>query len=305
MSLRWLCFGILLTAAVCRLLSEGSILPAAAAPEREMTLATSYPALPYDLPEVLRLYFEPEDALLVEVEDGTGLSWDQQTLLTQPLNFSLGDEPLVLIVHTHTTEAYTGSYDATGPYHCEDPAYNVARVGQAVAEILNENGIVTLHDTTLHDGSGYDDAYIRAAETVEAYLQKYPSIQMVIDIHRDAVAGSDGAQLAFCSQVEGQRAAQLLFVMGSNAAGQYHPNWQGNLSMALKLQTLCEKEAPGLFRDLSLRSQRYNQHLTPYSLLLEVGTAGNTLDEALLSAEFFAQQLSRLLLEGTRSSGGE
>lgn len=296
--LRWLCFGILLTATVCRLVSEGSILPAAAQETEETELREDYPGLDYGLPEVVKLGFAPEDAALVEVEDGSGLSWDQQSLLTRTLNFPLGKEPAVLIIHTHTTEAYS----PTPSYRSGDIRENVARVGQAVAEILRRNGIPTLHDTTLHDGSAYDDAYEKAAQTVEAYLQQYPSIQMVIDIHRDAVAGDDGAQLAFCSQVEGQQAAQLLFVMGTNAAGQYHPNWQGNLSMALKLQTLCEKEAPGLFRELSLRSQRYNQHLTPYSLLLEVGTAGNTLEEALLSAEFFAEQLSRLLLEGTVSS---
>lgn len=296
--LRCLCFGILLTATVCRLLSEGSFLPASAQTAVYEEQKEEYPALSYALPEVVKLNFAPEDAALVEVEDRSGLTWDQQSLLTRTLDFPLGQEPAVLIIHTHTTEAYSPAPS----YRSKDPQENVARVGQAVAEILRENGIPTLHDTTLHDGSAYEDAYEKAAQTVETYLQQYPGIQMVIDIHRDAVAGSDGAQLAFCSQVEGRQGAQLLFVMGTNAAGQYHPNWQGNLSLALKLQTLCEKEAPGLFRDLSLRSQRYNQHLTPYSLLLEVGTAGNTLEEAILSAEFFAQQLSRLLLQGTRTS---
>lgn len=303
-SFRWLCFGLLLVASVCRLLSRGMLLPEAEAAVMREPAEESYPAFLYSLPEIPSLQFTPEEAALVSIDDRSGLAYDKEALLLKPLTLSPGDGPLVLIVHTHATEAYTPSegsyYAATGSYRSGDTAYNVVRVGQAIADKLNARGIVTLHDTTLHDAYGYDDAYGRTAQTVAAYLEQYPSIQMVIDVHRDAVADSSGAQLAFCSQVRGQQAARLLFVMGTDASGQEHPNWQSNLSMALKLQVLCEKEAPGLFRELSLRNQRYNQHLTPYSLLLEVGTAGNTLPEALLSAEFFAEQLARLLLEGSR-----
>lgn len=304
-SVRWLCFGILLVAAVCRLMEErtfpvrsGAELP----PQRQQEL--SYPTLPYRLPEIPSLQFSGEDGALVPVENDAGLDYDKEALLTAPLRLSVGDEPLVLIVHTHATEAYTpgeGSYyTATAAYRTGDPAYNVVRVGQAIAQALNARGIVTLHDESLHDSFGYDDAYARTEETIREYLQRYPSIQMVIDVHRDAVADGSGGQLAFCTQVEGAQTARLLFVMGTNAAGQTHPGWQDNLSAALKLQVLCEKVAPGIFRPLSLRSQRYNQHLTPYSLLLEVGTAGNTLEEALRAADLFAEQLSVLLLEGSR-----
>lgn len=304
MSFRWLCFGILLTAVVCRLLAEGTLVPNAEAAQTPGEQEAVYPTLLYALPQIPELQFDAVDADLVPVDDTAGLQYDKEALLTAPLAFDLGSQPVILIVHTHATEAYTQSegcyYTASSAYRCRDLEYNVVRVGQAIADALNAQGIGTLHDTTLHDTFGYDDAYERTAETVAAYLEEYPSLQMVIDVHRDAVAGSDGAQLAFCSQVQGQRAAQLLFVMGTDAAGMEHPGWQTNLSMALKLQALCEKEAPGIFRELSLRSQRYNQHLTPYSLLLEVGTAGNTLPEALTSAEFFAEQLAKLLLEGSR-----
>lgn len=299
-SLRWLCFSLLLTAAVVRLLSERQLLPEA---EAAAPTTGAYPELLYALPEIPDLQFSPSDAELVPIAGGSGLDYDKAALLTEPLRLSVEQGPLVLIVHTHATEAYTQEegayYAATAAYRTADPAYNVLRVGQAIADRLNAAGIHTLHDTTLHDTYGYEDAYGRAEETIRAYLQQYPTIQMVIDVHRDAVADGTGAQLAFCSQVQGRQGAQLLFVMGTDAAGQSHPHWRQNLSMALKLQVLCEKEAPGLFRELALRSQRYNQHLSPYSLLLEVGTAGNTLSEALLSAEFFADQLARLLTEGS------
>ena len=302
-SFRWMCFAVLLVGAVFRLLEEGQLLTRAEAAESPGEERV-YPSFYYVLPEIPSLQFSAEDGALVKIKDGSGLTFDKEALLLQPLELTVGDEPLVLIVHTHATEAYTpteGSYyAAAGSYHSTDAQYNILRVGQAIADRLNSAGIVTLHDTTLHDTYGYDDAYERSAQTVAAYLAQYPSLRMVIDVHRDAVADASGAQLAFCSQVEGQQAAQLLFVMGTNAAGQEHPGWQRNLSMALKLQALCETEAPGLFREMSLRRQRYNQHLTPYSVLLEVGTAGNTLSEALLSAEFFADQLAKLLIEGSR-----
>lgn len=301
---RWLCFGVLLVGAVFRLLDEGQLLTnVKAAAETEALTGEDYPILDYRLPEIPSLQFSAADGMLVEIENGAGLDFDREKLLCKPLELTVGDEPLVLIVHTHATEAYTPEagnyYTATAAYRTADSSYNVLRVGQAIADKLNGLGIVTLQDTTLHDTYGYDDAYERTAQTIAAYLAQYPSIRMVIDVHRDSVADSAGAQLAFCSQVQGQQAAQLLLVMGSNAAGQEHPRWQENLSMALKLQALCEREAPGLFRPLSLRRQRYNQHLTPYSVLLEVGTAGNTLSEALYSAEFFADQLARLLKEGS------
>lgn len=306
MSFRWLCFGLLLTAAVFRFAEEGGFAfgAQAASDTPQHRQEQDFPAFSYTLPKIPKLTFSPADAALVEIDDSAGLFYDAEDLISAPLKLDPSVEgPVILIIHTHSTEAYTPTsdtvYEASASYRTKDTSYNVVRVGQAMAELLNARGIKTIHDTALHDDSGYDDSYERTAEVISSYLQEYPSIQMVIDVHRDAVADSQGAQLALCSEVEGQRAASLLFVMGTDAAGLEHPHWQTNLSMALKLQALCEKEAPGLFRELSLRAQRYNQHLTPYSLLLEVGTAGNTLPEALLSAEFFADQLAQLLLNGS------
>ena len=132
-------------------------------------------------------------------------------------------------------------------------------------------------------------------QIIEGYLEKYPTIQMVLDVHRDSATDASGKEVALTAQYKGEQAAQLMFVMGTGASGQSHPNWRQNLSFALKLQALCEKEAPGIFRDLNLRSQRYNQHLTPHSVLVEVGSAGNTLSQALASAELLADCLTRLL----------
>ena len=118
---------------------------------------------------------------------------------------------------------------------------------------------------------------------------------LYLDLHRDAIEDADGGQLAMTAELDGASCARLLLVRGTNVSGMYHPNWQDNLSCALKIQALAETRDPGWFRQLSLRSQRYNEHLTPCSILLEVGAAGNTLDEAVRSAERFGDLLADLI----------
>ncbi len=319
LTLRSVCFAILLTATVFRLCSEipwqsaGRGFQKAALllgfgltelPESTEPLAQTekdYAKLEYQPPEHLpETQWNETDAELVHISNRAGADIDPAALMAQPINFDLTvDGPLILVTHTHATEAYTMTadtqYNETSAYRTDDTDYNVVRVGQALTDRLNELGIETIHDTVLHDLNGYNDAYERTEEAISAYLAQYPSIQMVIDVHRDAVEDNAGKQLALTATLEGEEAARLLLVMGTDLGGLEHPNWRGNLAFALKLQTHCEKAAPGLFRDLSLRGSRFNEHLTPNSVLLEVGTAGNTLPQAICSAEFFAGELAELL----------
>lgn len=302
LSVRWMCFALLLTAALLRLLPQLTLpgtwerlrgTPETAAPSVREDEEPTYPTMLYvkpDEPSPLA----PSDTA-VPVDNRAGVEFDAQALLSQPLPLAVTDEPLILIVHTHATESYTGDYDGAEDYHTADTDYNVVRVGQAIADRLNAAGIVTLHDKTLNDLPGYDSAYERTAQVISRYLEEYPSIRMVIDVHRDAVTATDGTELAMTAELEGAPAAKLLFVMGTDAGGLEHPNWRDNLAFALQMQALCTARAPGLFRELSLRAARYNEHLTPCSVLLEVGSAGNTLDEALRSADFFARQLTELI----------
>ena len=309
LSLRIACFAVLLVAVALRL-GLNALQPASVqAPETAATVSSAepveaaqyYPTLLYTPPGHDEL-LTAEDAELVSVRNMAGAIYDPEALLTEPLDFPLSDEPMILIVHTHATEAYTPAdgddYTAAGSYRTTDTDHNVVRVGQALAQRLNDNGIPTLHDTTLHDVPGYDDAYERAAAVISRYLEEYPSIRMVIDVHRDAALDENGSEVAVNCSIGDREAAQMMLVMGTDAAGLEHPGWQGNLSMALKLQAWCEKTSPGCFRPLQLRAERYNQYLTPYSILLEVGAAGNTLRQALCSAEFFADRLTDLLLQG-------
>ena len=309
LSLRIACFAVLLIAVVLRL-GLNALQPASVqAPETAATVSSAepveaaqyYPTLLYTPPDHGGL-LTAEDAELVSVRNMAGAIYDPEALLTESLDFPLSDEPMILIVHTHATEAYTPAdgddYSAAGAYRTTDTDHNIVRVGQALAQRLNDNGIPTLHDTTLHDVPGYNDAYERAAAVISRYLEEYPSIRMVIDVHRDAALDENGSEVAVNCSIGDREAAQMMLVMGTDAAGLEHPGWQGNLSMALKLQAWCEKTSPGCFRPLQLRAERYNQYLTPYSILLEVGAAGNTLRQALCSAEFFADRLTDLLLQG-------
>lgn len=225
---------------------------------------------------------------------------DLEYLLQAPvaLDFS-GTAPRVLIIHTHATESYTQTpgweYTDTGNYRTLDESHNTLRVGQVIADVLNDAGIITLHDCTLHDYPVYNGSYSRSLGTIEDYLQRYPTIEMVIDVHRDAFENADGTQCATETTVNGESMAQVMLVVGTDEGGLSHPNWEGNLSWALKLQVQMEKLYPGLSRNVSLRCSRFNQHTAPGALLVEVGSAGDTLPAALRGAEAFADTLVRTI----------
>ena len=255
---------------------------------------------PYVAPErvpVTEAFVAP-DPSLVDIDNRCGAVFHEQELFDKELSFAITQEPCVLIVHTHGSEAYA---DTEG-YRSTSPKENMVRIGREIADYLNAAGIPTVHDTTLHDETlGYDYSYSQAAKSISAYLEQYPTIRMVIDVHRDAVEDASGRQKAMSTLVGEESYAQLLLVMGTDLSGQAHPNWQNNLSFAMKLQAYLKQDYPNLVRQTSLRSSRYNEHLTPFSILLEVGSAGNTQTEALRSATYFAQKLSELLKEISKS----
>lgn len=215
---------------------------------------------------------------------------DLDALLTQKLTWSLrGDAPTVLIVHSHATEGYAG----TENYRSLDEAQNMIAIGEELVRVLQAGGIRVIHDKTYHDHPDYDASYGNARSTIRKYLEKYPSIQMVLDIHRDA-SDSTAGQLITSATVGGQKSSQLMMVVGTDASGNSHPDWQKNLSLALKLSALLEAENPGISRPISLRRERFNMDLTAGSLLVEVGAAGDTLAQAKLAANALAQAILQL-----------
>lgn len=224
--------------------------------------------------------------------------------LQKPFAAALGEsEPQVLILHTHGSEAYTpvpGTEGIvwSGDYRTTDYRYNVVRVGDEMAEVLGEAGISVLHDRTLYDYPNYTGAYDRALAAIQTYLEKYPSIRFVLDVHRDAIEDGQGNQYKAVSEVEGVGIpAQMSLVMGSDGSGLEHPNWLENLRLAAAVQQDVLERYPTLMRPVLLRNSRYNQHATTGSLLLEVGAAGNSPEEAVLAGRLFAERFAAVLKE--------
>ena len=275
-----------------------------AIPEATVPLETQPPAaLPEEPPlenEPLSLpVFSQTDLEYVSVNNDSGYSVDLKPLISSALSWDLSDgQPAVLILHSHATEAYTptagAQYEASEDYRTLDIHYNMVSIGEAVAQILREGGIGVIHDTTLHDYPAYNSSYGNARKTIAAYLEQYPSIRMVLDIHRDAGIMSNGSQLETSATVGGEPSAQIMLVLGTDATGNYHPNWKENLSLALKLSAQLERDNPGITRPIHLRPERFNMDMTAGSLLVEVGAAGDTHEEAMVAAKALAMAILRL-----------
>ena len=221
--------------------------------------------------------------------------------LEGPFAAALGTEdPQVLIVHTHGSESYTmppgQEYVASGESRTTDTNYNVVRVGDEIESILTQHGISVIHDRSMYDYPQYNGAYDRSLEAIESYLQQYPSISFVLDIHRAAISDSEGHPYKVISQVPEGTAAQMTFVMGTDGGGLSHPDWLENLKLATAVQNTLLADYPTLMRPITVRNSRYNQHCTTGSMLVEVGAAGNSLDEALLAARLFAHGFAETLL---------
>lgn len=249
-------------------------------------------------PERNAVNFSAEDSALFSVYDLCGYSVDGAALLQQPLDWELaGSEPTVLIFHTHATESYTKAgqtYEETGYYRTRDTEYNMVKVGAQLAQQLESAGISVIHDTTLHDYPSYTGSYNHARKAVQSYLEQYPSIKLVLDLHRDAALNPNGTQMATEATVDGRDSAQLMIVAGSDASGLTHPNWRENMALAAKLHVVLEKNWAGVTRPVCFRAERFNQDLMPGMLLVEVGTAGNTLPEALIATDCLAQAIIQL-----------
>ena len=256
--------------------------------------------------KIAEKYVSPYSASLsydkVYIKNSTGLEINIKSLLNSELSFKVkkNDSPQVLILHTHATETfmetdsdfYTDSYTS----RTTDKSKNMVKIGEIVAKNLNDAGIKTLHDQTLHDYPNYTGSYTRAAETITSYLKKYPSIKVVLDLHRDAITGSDGAKQKLVTKINGKKAAQVMIVMGSQSGTvKNFPNWKENLKLAVRLQQNLEKDYPTLARPLSLTSKNYNESLTKGSMLIEFGTDANSLEEAKYSAEMVANSLIKTL----------
>ncbi|MCM1545041.1 MAG: stage II sporulation protein P [Ruminococcus sp.] len=238
----------------------------------------------------------------VKIKNTNNTKIDVKQLLSQKVDLSIDkSKPAVLIYHTHTTESYQyidRNFYATGYVsRNNDESKNMVRVGDAICAELEKAGFVVLHDTTIHDAK-YNGAYERSRATVIEYLKKYPSIQITLDIHRDAIQQTNGVKIKPTATINGKKAAQVMIISGCQEKGNGIENfadWKYNLVFATHLQKQMEETFPGLTRPIFFCPRRYNMHLTHTSLLLEIGSDSNTLEEAYFSGKCIGKSLAQLM----------
>lgn len=234
---------------------------------------------------------------------------DEDKLLKEPLIYNFDDSvPMVLVVHTHATECYAlkeqsfstpdesgsyGFYDSDSTTRSMDTSENMIAIGEAFCSTLSKNGVSAIQCRIMHDKEDYNTSYANSRKSIEEYLEEFPSIKYVIDIHRDSLTSNDGTKTKVMSK-DIDKCAQVMLVNGT-----VFDNWEDNLSLALKFKKAMDEKYPSLSRPIYLRNSRYNLDLTRGSLLLEVGTCANTLEEALKAAELSAECFASVIKQGS------
>lgn len=203
-------------------------------------------------------------------------------------------KPSVLIYHTHTTESFLPSadwYDNEYPLRSDDPSRSIVAVGDAVCAALASKGISVIHDCTVHD-TPYTGAYNRSADTIARILEEYPSVKLVIDIHRDGIASGEGYLPAPVAEIDGRNAAQIMIISGCENEYIPMPDYLENFKLACLIQNTAEAAYPALTRPVLFDYRHYNQSMSTGALLIEVGSHGNSLDEAVYSGELVGYALA-------------
>ncbi len=238
----------------------------------------------------------------IALRNETDYAIDVEGLRSKPLTFDMqSGGPKVLIVHTHTSEAYMPTaqynYTPTDTGRTEDNRFNVVRVGEEIAKELEAAGISVVHDTSLNDYPSYNGSYTKTMGVIEDNLAKYPSIEIVLDVHRDYTEREDGTLLKPVTTIDGQKTAQVMFVVGTDAMDLYHPNWRDNLSFAFHINDKLNALYPNLVRCVNIRTERFNQHATKGSMILEMGSNSNTLEEAIRLGQYVGKGIAAVLNE--------
>ena len=234
------------------------------------------------------------ESFYVNAESGT-VEVDYSALLREETSLQVQDGGItVLLYHTHTCEAYANEEDLTLT-RTDDPEKSVVAVGEAMRAALEKEGISVLHDTTIHDVT-YTGSYGRSEDTVRACLEEHPEIDIMIDLHRDALRTADDQRIRPVAVVNGKKAAQVMIITGCDPDGSMElPLWEENLKLALRLQEQLAEISPELARPLFYCVRNYNQNLSPGALLIEVGTDANMLEEAVYSGELLGQALAQTI----------
>lgn len=323
-------FGDTAVAAQLMVFSNGSVYDGLSEPEPEddadlpsetkpaskpLSVPKTSPTLPTEKPDKTSHSGDTYPVVEISSSDGnmsydniafknyTSYDPDIGALLDSELPFTLKDNSTVqvLIYHTHTCERYldedVGYYYEDYYPRSTDGDKGVVAVGDRIAASLKEHGIGVVHDKTLHDYPSYDGSYSRSWDTITEYKKKYPGIVVTLDIHRDAMTADDGTKYKPTFTYDGKKAAQIMIMSGWGDSEDF-PTWDENLIFATKLQKECEDNYPGMTRPLYFGEFSYNMDFNNGSLLIEVGTDANTVDEASYTGELLGKALSSVLQKG-------
>jgi len=234
-----------------------------------------------------------------EFKNNTKYKVDIESLKCEKLSFDLKkDEVNVILYHTHTTETYTkdenSEYEFSGDFRTLDKNYNVVKVGDRIKTLLEKRNIGVYHDTEIYDYPSYNLSYSKAGKAITNLTKKYKNADVVLDIHRDALGSSTEIYRPIIN-IDGKDIAQILLVVGTNQGGLSHSKWKENLKFALKIQQIANQKYPGLCRYVILRKERFNQHVAPGAIIVEMGATGNTMDEVLRAADLFTEILVEVI----------
>ncbi len=239
----------------------------------------------------------------VKVKNVNRTKVDIKKLLGEEADLKITDrsKPTVLIFHTHTTERYQlidrNFYSTSYTPRTNDKSQNMVRVGDAICEQLEKAGYNVIHDRIIHD-SKYTGSYAHSRAQIEKYLEKYPDIQIVLDIHRDAIQLSNGTKIKPVTEINGKKCAQIMIISGCQEAGNGvsdFPDWEYNLVFGLQLQKSLEDLFSGITRPLYFSPRKYNMNMSHCSLLIEMGSDANTLDEAVYAGKCLGVALASLM----------
>ncbi len=265
-----------------------------------------YPASSKD-GDIEEMHYSSENANVkfdnVFVKNTTSFDLDIEKELEKSATLKIEDKekPSVLIYHTHTTESYemcdNGWYCSDYATRSKDEDRNMVRVGNEIEQQLTKAGFCVIHDKTVHDAR-YNGAYSRSRETVEKILKENPTVQVTIDVHRDAIYQQNGTRIKPVCEIDGKKSAQVMIITGCEDGDvEDFPDWEKNLVFALELQREVESKYPSLMRPVMFCNRKYNMDVTPCSLLLEFGSDSNTLEEAMYSGFLVGRSLASLLEE--------
>lgn len=229
------------------------------------------------------------------INNYTSYAVDETALQNHKFEFYTGKgAPVVLILHSHITECYApegaSAVSATFDFENSDNTKNIFAVGEAIADLLSASGIGVIHAT---------EEASNAEALISEYRAAYPSIRFVLDVHRDGMYTTDGRIVRTDGRIAGAPAAELMLAVGTDSENG-GSDWQKNLAAAYQLSSMITEAEPKIMRHILLRPEGLGQQFAPSSLSLYVGTTGNTLNEALTSARFFARYYAIFILSALK-----